>query len=123
MPYKSRNKKRKESRYASRGNPTLSVHKSGKSRGQTRRDKSRETETEKEEMKDIAARAEELMTQRDDLLKRLEQNATARQQLDAAYHQTCGAIAVLQEFGDPDSQVPTGNGEPTAAEVEVVSEL
>ena len=57
----------------------------------------------------IRRRIQELIAQRDLIVSQLNQNATQRQQLEAAYQQTAGAIAGLYEFA-PDAEVET-NGE------------
>ena len=46
----------------------------------------------------IQARIKELMAQRDQLLGQINLNTTQRQQREAAYQQTAGAIAGLYEF-------------------------
>ena len=46
----------------------------------------------------IRNRIKELVAQRDQLLGQINQNTTQRQQLEAAYQQTAGAIAGLYEF-------------------------
>ena len=43
-------------------------------------------------------RIKELVAQRDQILGQINQNTTQRQQLEAAYQQTAGAIAGLYEF-------------------------
>ena len=57
----------------------------------------------------IRNRIKELVAQRDQIVGQINQNATQRQQLEAAYQQTAGAIAGLYEFA-PDAEVET-NGE------------
>mgnify|MGYP003627076038 FL=1 len=57
----------------------------------------------------IRNRIKELVAQRDQILGQINQNTTQRQQLEAAYQQTAGAIAGLYEFA-PDAEVET-NGE------------
>ena len=57
----------------------------------------------------IRNRIKELIAQRDQIVGQINQNATQRQQLEAAYQQTAGAIAGLYEFA-PDAEVET-NGE------------
>jgi len=57
----------------------------------------------------IRSRIQELIAQRDQILGQINQNTTQRQQLEAAYQQTAGAIAGLYEFA-PDAEVET-NGE------------
>ena len=46
----------------------------------------------------IRNRIKELVAQRDQILGQINQNTTQRQQLEAAYPQTAGAIAGLYEF-------------------------
>ena len=46
----------------------------------------------------IRNRIKELVVQRDQILSQINQNTTQRQQLEAAYQQTAGAIAGLYEF-------------------------
>ena len=46
----------------------------------------------------IRSRIKELVAQRDQILGQINQNTTQRQQLEAAYQQTAGAIAGLYEF-------------------------
>ena len=67
----------------------------------------------------IQARIKELMAQRDQLLGQINQNTTQRQQLEAAYQQTAGAIAGLYEFApdvdgvdDGAVEAPAENGQP-----------
>ena len=50
----------------------------------------------------IRNRIKELVAQRDQILGQINQNTTQRQQLEAAYQQTAGAIAGLYEFA-PDA--------------------
>ena len=57
----------------------------------------------------IRNRIKELIAQRDQIVSQINQNTTQRQQLEAAYQQTAGAIAGLYEFA-PDAEVET-NGE------------
>ena len=57
----------------------------------------------------IRSRIQELIAQRDQIVGQINQNTTQRQQLEAAYQQTAGAIAGLYEFA-PDAEVET-NGE------------
>ena len=57
----------------------------------------------------IRNRIKELVAQRDQILGQINQNTNQRQQLEAAYQQTAGAIAGLYEFA-PDAEVET-NGE------------
>ena len=52
----------------------------------------------------IHNRIKELIAQRDQIVGQLNQNTTQRQQLEAAYQQTAGAIAGLYEFA-PDTEV------------------
>ena len=51
----------------------------------------------------IRDRIKELVAQRDQILGQINQNTTQRQQLEAAYQQTAGAIAGLYEFA-PDEE-------------------
>ena len=51
----------------------------------------------------IRNRIKELVAQRDQILGQINQNTTQRQQLEAAYQQTAGAIAGLYEFA-PDAE-------------------
>ena len=46
----------------------------------------------------IRNRIKELVAQREQILGQINQNTTQRQQLEAAYQQTSGAIAGLYEF-------------------------
>ena len=46
----------------------------------------------------IRNRIKELIAQRDQILSQINQNTTQRQQFEAAYQQTAGAIAGLYEF-------------------------
>ena len=46
----------------------------------------------------IRSRIQELVAQRDQILGQINQNTNQRQQLEAAYQQTAGAIAGLYEF-------------------------
>ena len=46
----------------------------------------------------IKSRIQELIAHRDQILGQINQNTTQRQQLEAAYQQTAGAIAGLYEF-------------------------
>ena len=63
----------------------------------------------------IRNRIKELVAQRDQILGQINQNTTQRQQLEAAYQQTAGAIAGLYEFA-PDEEgaveAPAENGQP-----------
>jgi hypothetical protein len=52
----------------------------------------------------IRNRIKELVAQRDQILGQINQNTTQRQQLEAAYQQTAGAIAGPYEFS-PDAEV------------------
>jgi len=69
----------------------------------------------------IRNRIKELVAQRDQILGQINQNTTQRQQLEAAYQQTAGAIAGLYEFA-PDAEVeidaPAENGQPDLELVE-----
>jgi Tfp pilus assembly protein FimV len=64
----------------------------------------------------IRNRIKELVAQWDQILGQINQNTTQRQQLQAAYQQTAGAIAGLYEFA-PDAEVeaeleaPAENGQ------------
>ena len=61
----------------------------------------------------IRSRIQELIAQRDQILGQINQNTTQRQQLEAAYQQTAGAIAGLYEFAPDAEGVNSGvdNGE------------
>jgi len=63
----------------------------------------------------IRNRIKELVAQRDQILGQINQNTTQRQQLEAAYQQTAGAIAGLYEFA-PDAEgeveAPAEKGQP-----------
>ena len=52
----------------------------------------------------MQTRIQELLAQRDQILGQVQQNTTQRQQLEAAYQQTCGAIAALYEFAPQESK-------------------
>ena len=73
----------------------------------------------------IRNRIKELVAQRDQILGQINQNTTQRQQLEAAYQQTAGAIAGLYEFA-PDVEgldngpveAPAENGQPDLELVE-----
>ena len=73
----------------------------------------------------IRSRIQELIAQRDQIVGQINQNTTQRQQLEAAYQQTAGAIAGLYEFA-PDAEVetngeveaPAENGQPDLESVE-----
>ena len=73
----------------------------------------------------IRNRIKELVAQRDQILGQINQNTTQRQQLEAAYQQTAGAIAGLYEFA-PDAEgvdngtveAPAENGQPDLELVE-----
>ena len=64
-----------------------------------------------------------MVAQRDQILGQINQNTTQRQQLEAAYQQTAGAIAGPYEFS-PDAEVeaeleaPAENGQPDLELVE-----
>jgi len=67
----------------------------------------------------IKSRIQELIAHRDQILGQINQNTTQRQQLEAAYQQTAGAIAGLCEFapdaeGEDNGEVeaPAENGQP-----------
>ena len=59
----------------------------------------------------IRSRIQELIAHRDQILGQINQNTTQRQQLEAAYQQTAGAIAGLYEFAPQEEVV-----EPEVAE-------
>ena len=59
----------------------------------------------------IRNRIKELVAQRDQIVGQINQNTTQRQQLEAAYQQTAGAIAGLYEFAPQEEVV-----EPEVAE-------
>ena len=67
----------------------------------------------------IRNRIKELVAQRDQILGQINQNTPQRQQLEAAYQQTAGAIAGLYEFapdveGEDSGEIeaPGENGQP-----------
>ena len=65
----------------------------------------------------IRNRIKELVAQRDQILGQINQNTTQRQQLEAAYQQTAGAIAGLYEFAldaevEAELEAPAENGQP-----------
>ena len=66
----------------------------------------------------MQTRIQELLAQRDQILGQVQQNTTQRQQLEAAYQQTCGAIAALYEFAPDDEANAATNGAALAAAVE-----
>ena len=73
----------------------------------------------------ISNRIKELVAQRDQILGQIRQNTTERQQLEAAYQQTAGAIAGLYEFAPDVEGVDNGavdaaaeNGQPDLELVE-----
>ena len=66
----------------------------------------------------IRNRIKELVAQRDQILGQINQNTTQRQQLEAAYQQTAGAIARLYEFAPQE-----GAEEPAVAESGQAPEL
>lgn len=68
----------------------------------------------------VKTRIDELMAQRDALLGQLQQNSTQRQQLEAAYQQTAGAIAVLHEYAPVDNA--TDNGQAVKKKEELIEE-
>ena len=51
------------------------------------------------------------MAQRDQILGQINQNTTQRQQLEAAYQQTAGAIAGLYEFAPQEEAAVAENGQ------------
>ena len=67
----------------------------------------------------IRNRFKELVAQRDQILGQINQNTNQRQQLEAAYQQTAGAIAGLYEFASDvevldngEIETPAENGQP-----------
>jgi uncharacterized coiled-coil DUF342 family protein len=73
----------------------------------------------------IRSRIKELVPQRDQILGKINQNTTQRQQLEAAYQQTAGAIAGLYEFApdvegvdNGEVEAPAENGQPDLELVE-----
>jgi len=73
----------------------------------------------------IRNRIKELVAQRDQILGQINQNTTQRQQFEAAYQQTAGAIAGLYEFapdaeGEDDGEIEASaeNGQPDLELVE-----
>ena len=73
----------------------------------------------------IRNRIKELVAQRDQILGQITQNTTQRQQLEAAYQQTAGAITGLYEFapdveGEDSGEIeaPAENGQPDLGLVE-----
>ena len=73
----------------------------------------------------IRNRIKELVAQRDQILGQINQNTTQRQQLEAAYQQTAGAIAGLYEFApdveavdNGEIEAPAENGQPDLELVE-----
>ena len=63
----------------------------------------------------IRNRIKELVAQRDQIVGQINQNTTQRQQLEAAYQQTAGAIAGLYEFApdvEGEVEAPAENGQP-----------
>ena len=73
----------------------------------------------------IRNRIKELVAQRDQILGQINQNTTQRQQLEAAYQQTAGAIAGLYEFApdaegedDGETEASAENGQPDLELVE-----
>ena len=56
-----------------------------------------------------------MVAQRDQILGQINQNTTQRQQLEAAYQQTAGAIAGPYEFApdeEGEGEAPAENGQP-----------
>ena len=70
-----------------------------------------------------SARAAELIERRDAITAQLREHTNTRVQLEAAYQQICGAIAVLEELVPSDDVIePSPNGE-VIEEEEVVADL
>ena len=70
----------------------------------------------------ITARAAELIERRDAITAQLREHTNTRVQLEAAYQQICGAIAVLEELvpsGDVEISEPSPNGQVMEEEEEV----
>ena len=63
-------------------------------------------------------RIQELLAQRDQILGQVQQNTTQRQQLEAAYQQTCGAIAALYEFAPQEKGEGAGTANQNGQAVE-----
>jgi len=71
----------------------------------------------------ITARAAELIERRDAITAQLREHTNTRVQLEAAYQQICGAIAVLEELvpsGDVTEPSPNGQAIEEEEEAEVV---
>ena len=58
----------------------------------------------------IRNRIKELVAQRDQIVGQINQNTTQRQQLEAAYQQTAGAIAGLYEFAPQEEESEGAEG-------------
>ena len=71
----------------------------------------------------IRNRIKELVAQRDQILGQINQNTTQRQQLQAAYQQTVGAIAGLYEFAPDAEGVYNGEEEAPAENGQLDLEL
>ena len=74
----------------------------------------------------ITARAAELIERRDAITAQLREHTNTRVQLEAAYQQICGAIAVLEEFvpaDDVEITEPSPNGQVIEEEEEVAADL
>ena len=70
----------------------------------------------------ITARAAELIERRDAITAQLRDHTNTRLQLESAYQQICGAIAVLEELVPPDEITeiePSPNGQVVEEEEEV----
>ena len=74
----------------------------------------------------ITARAAELIERRDAITAQLREHTNTRVQLEAAYQQICGAIAVLEELIPSDNveiAEPSPNGQVIEEEEEVAADL
>ena len=74
----------------------------------------------------ITARAAELIERRDAITAQLREHTNTRVQLEAAYQQICGAIAVLEELvpsDDVEIVEPSPNGQVIEEEEEVAADL
>ena len=73
----------------------------------------------------ITARAAELIERRDAITAQLREHTNTRVQLEAAYQQICGAIAVLEELVPSDEitdMEPSPNGPVVEEEEEVTAD-
>jgi hypothetical protein len=67
----------------------------------------------------ITARAAELIERRDAITAQLRDHTNTRLQLESAYQQICGAIAVLEELVPPDNVVEAASNGQVIEEEEV----